>query len=61
MGFQACRQPYHNSIRPQMGLGGKNPAEAAGIEVGGENKWLTLIQNAAKVKNVKSEVPSPTT
>ena len=43
-----------------MGLGGKNPAEAAGIEVGGENKWLSLIQNAAKVKNVKSEVPSPT-
>jgi hypothetical protein len=26
---------------------GKTPAEACGISVEGENKWMTLIQNAA--------------
>jgi hypothetical protein len=40
-------QIYHNFIRPHMGLKGKTPAELAGIEVQGENKWLTLIQNAS--------------
>jgi len=29
-----------------MGLNGKTPAEAAGISVKGQDKWLTLIQNA---------------
>jgi hypothetical protein len=33
-----------------MGLEGKTPAEVAGIKVEGENKWLTLIQNASKGK-----------
>lgn len=33
-----------------MGFGGKTPAEAAGIRVEGENKWLTLIKNASKNK-----------
>jgi len=40
-------QIYHNYIRPHMGLKGRTPAQVAGIEVQGENKWLTLIQNAA--------------
>lgn len=40
-------QIYHNYIRPHMALEGKTPAEAAGIEMKGENKWLTIIQNAA--------------
>jgi hypothetical protein len=31
-----------------MALKGKTPAEVAGIEVKGENKWLTIIQNASK-------------
>jgi hypothetical protein len=26
----------------------KTPADLAGIKVEGENKWLTIIQNAAK-------------
>jgi hypothetical protein len=30
-----------------MGLEGKTPADACGIEVKGDNKWLTLIQNAS--------------
>ena len=29
-------------------LDGKTPTEVAGIQVVGENKWLTLIQNASK-------------
>ncbi|MGA3108627.1 MAG: DDE-type integrase/transposase/recombinase [Candidatus Bathyarchaeia archaeon] len=41
-------QIFHNYIRPHMALKGRTPAEAAGITVEGENKWLTLIQNAKK-------------
>ncbi len=41
---------YHNFVKPHMALGGKTPADAAGIVVQGENKWLTLIQNAGKQK-----------
>jgi transposase-like protein len=43
-------QIYHNYVRPHMALKGKTPSEAAGIRVEGENKWLTLIQNASRVK-----------
>ncbi len=39
---------YHNFVRPHLGLGGKTPAEAAGIHIEGDNKWKTLIQAAAK-------------
>jgi hypothetical protein len=39
---------FHNYIRPHMALKGKTPAEVAGIEVKGENKWLAIIQNASK-------------
>ena len=41
-------QLYHNFIRPHMALDEKTPAEACGLKVDGENKWLTLIQNASK-------------
>jgi hypothetical protein len=41
---------FHNYIRPHQALKGKTPAEVAGIKVEGENKWLTLIQNASKWK-----------
>jgi hypothetical protein len=43
-------QVYHNFIKPHEGLDGKTPAEACGIKVNGENKWITLIQNAASAK-----------
>ena len=39
-------QIYHNYIRPHEALEGKTPAEACGIVVGGNNKWVALIQNA---------------
>jgi len=41
-------QIFHNYIREHEGLKGKTPAEACGITVEGENKWITLIQNASK-------------
>jgi transposase-like protein len=43
-------QIFHNHMRTHMALDGKTPAELAGIEIKGENKWLTLIQNARKPK-----------
>lgn len=39
-------QMYHNFLRPHMGLEGKTPAEACGIKIEGDNKWMTIIQNA---------------
>lgn len=39
-------QIYHNYIRPHMALDNKTPSEVCGIEIQGDNKWLTLIQNA---------------
>ena len=43
-GVQIC----HNFVRPHEGLNGDTPASRAGIKLEGDNKWLTLIQNAAK-------------
>lgn len=40
-------QIYHNYMRPHMSLQNKTPAEVAGIQIEGENKWLTLIQSAS--------------
>jgi hypothetical protein len=41
-------QIFHNYVRPHEALKGKTPSEVAGIKVKGENKWLTLIQNASR-------------
>ncbi|MDV3294007.1 MAG: DDE-type integrase/transposase/recombinase [Nitrososphaerales archaeon] len=41
-------QVFHNYFRPHEGLGGKTPAEAAGIKIEGENPMLTVIQNASR-------------
>ncbi len=45
---------YHNYMRPHLALDGKTPAEASGISIEGENKWLTLIQNASRPTTVNS-------
>ena len=40
---------YHNFVRPHQGLpNNQTPAEAAGIHIEGNNKYLTMIQAAAK-------------
>lgn len=42
-------QIYHNFIRPHQGLGGNDtPSDRAGIRIMGNNRWKTIIQNAAK-------------
>ena len=49
-------QLFHNYIRPHMALEGKTTADAAGIKTEGENKWLTIIQNA-RMKKVLFDNP----
>jgi hypothetical protein len=39
---------YHNYIRPHMALDGKTRADLAGIQIEGENRWFTIIQNASQ-------------
>ena len=39
---------YHNFIRPHERLNGDTTADRAGIGVKGDNKWVTLIQNASR-------------
>ncbi len=41
-------QLFHNYIRPHMGLEGLTPADKCGIKIEGDNKWITLIQNASQ-------------
>ena len=41
-------QIYYNFIRPHMGLKGATPAEAAGIGIGGENKWMDLLRRSTR-------------
>jgi transposase-like protein len=42
---------YHNHVRPHMALNHKTPGDMAGIQVKGENKWITLIQNASQERH----------
>lgn len=42
--FIKGNQIYLNFIRPHQALGGKTPAQAAGIGVRGENKWMELLK-----------------
>jgi putative transposase len=54
-GLKKCDSPilkgyqiFHNYIREHDGLNGKTPAEKCGIKIEGNDKWLTIIQNAKK-------------
>ena len=38
---------HHNCVKSHAGLDGDTPADRAGIIIEGQDKWLTLIQNAA--------------
>ena len=40
-------QIYHNYVRSHMSLDNQTPADKAGIRIKGNNKWVTLIQNAS--------------
>ncbi len=39
-------QMYHNYLRLHMALDGQTPADKCGIKIEGQNKWMTIIQNA---------------
>lgn len=54
-------QIFHNYIREHEGLNGQTPSEACGIAIQGNNKWLTLIQNASYQPKVDKERNQPTT
>ncbi|MGI0046348.1 MAG: IS6 family transposase [Nitrosotalea sp.] len=51
-------QIYHNYIRPHMALNGKTPSEACGMKIEGDNKWLTIIQNASHEPTVDTKKKS---
>jgi len=42
-----CKE-IHNYIRTHEGLNGKTPSEMCGVTIEGNNKWMTLIQNASR-------------
>ena len=46
---------YHNFIKPHMGLDNKTPADMAGIEIQGENKWKTVIENATMSRKLTTQ------
>ena len=50
-------QLFHNYIRSHTALDGATPAERAGIQVKGNDKWLTLIQNASRNRAAGNELP----
>ena len=39
---------HHNFFKPHSALDGKTPAEAAGIIIHGDDKWVAMIANAAQ-------------
>jgi hypothetical protein len=54
-------QIFHNYIRPHMALEGRTPAEAAGIDIKGKDRWLTIIQNASAKKEFEKDERGRTT
>ena len=48
---------HHNYIKPYSGINNKTPAEAAGIDIQGTDKWLTLIQNVASLARYVPDMP----
>jgi len=47
-------QLFHNYIRPHKALDNRTPAEAAGIEIRGKDKWFTVIQKASQDSRLHS-------
>lgn len=52
-------QIYHNYLRPHEALNGQTPADRCGVEIHGENKWMTIIQNAVHPTEVNTENRQP--
>jgi hypothetical protein len=47
--FIKGNQIYLNFVRPHQALGGRTPAEAAGVGISGENKWMEMLKQSIKV------------
>jgi hypothetical protein len=47
-------QMYHNYFRPHEGIRNVTSAEKCGIKIGGDNKWITVIQNAKRDEKILS-------
>jgi hypothetical protein len=45
---------YYNFIKPHEALEGKTPSEKAGIEIEGDNKWLTLMKKSIQYQKSKT-------
>lgn len=45
-------QIYMNFVRPHFAIDGKMPADAAGIGVDAENKWLRLLNSSIKAQKL---------
>ncbi|MDV3276990.1 MAG: transposase [Nitrososphaerales archaeon] len=37
---------HYNFVKPHIALEGQTPAEVAGIDIEGENKWMELLKRA---------------
>ena len=46
----------HYNFKPHMALEGQTPADAAGIGVDGDNKWLALMKEALTTRDETPEV-----
>jgi hypothetical protein len=46
---------YHNFFKPHLGLDNKTPADMAGIEIQGKNKWKTVIENATMSRKLTTQ------
>jgi hypothetical protein len=44
----------YNYIRKHQALKRKTSAEKCEIEIQGENKWITLIQNASEIQSLNN-------
>lgn len=51
-------QIFHNHVRPHTGLDSNTPGEKCGITIEGQNKWITLIQNASQKQTKLHYYPS---
>jgi putative transposase len=45
---------HYNFVKPHEALDGKTPAEAAGVGIEGENKWLSLLTDALRRRNPRN-------
>ena len=52
-GWKSMRTPLaegqriqYNFVRPHMALDGQTPAQAAGVGLGGKNKWMEMLREA---------------